>query len=168
MRNSARSLGLISACVLLSVTMCAAVRGNNASDRTQFGRSISVAPGEEVSEATCFGCSIRVRGHVAGDVTAFGGSIVVEDQGQVDGDATAFAGSMRLDDSVKVGGDVTVFGGQIHRAPGATLSGGVTVMGGPGWAVVIFAIPLLFLGLLIAFIFWLVQRVTRPRVPVTA
>jgi len=148
--------------------MCAAVRGNNASDRTQFGRSISVAPGEEVSEATCFGCSIRVRGHVAGDVTAFGGSIVVEDQGQVDGDATAFAGSMRLDDSGKVGGDVTVFGGQIHRAPGATLSGGVTVMGGPGWAVVIFAIPLLFLGLLIAFIFWLVQRVTRPRVPVTA
>jgi len=105
---------------------------------------------------------------VAGDVTAFGGSIVVEDQGQVDGDATAFAGSMRLDDSGKVGGDVTVFGGQIHRAPGATLSGGVTVMGGPGWAVVIFAIPLLFLGLLIAFIFWLVQRVTRPRVPVTA
>ncbi len=148
--------------------MCAAARGNNASDRTQFGRSISVAPGEEVSEATCFGCSIRVRGHVAGDVTAFGGSIVVEDQGQVDGDATAFAGSMRLDDSGKVGGDVTVFGGQIHRAPGATLSGGVTVMGGPGWAVVIFAIPLLFLGLLIAFIFWLVQRVTRPRVPVTA
>jgi len=148
--------------------MCAAARGNNASDRTQFGRSISVAPGEEVSEATCFGCSIRVRGHVAGDVTAFGGSIVVEDQGQVDGDATAFAGSMRLDDSGKVGGDVTVFGGKIHRAPGATLSGGVTVMGGPGWAVVIFAIPLLFLGLLIAFIFWLVQRVTRPRVPVTA
>ena len=40
-------------------------------------------PNERVSDATCFGCTIHVRGHVMGDVTAFGGSIVVEDQGQV-------------------------------------------------------------------------------------
>ena len=66
---------------------------------------------EEVSEATCFGCSIRVRGHVSGDVTAFGGSIVVEDQGQIGGDLTTFGGSLRLGEDANVSGDVAVFGG---------------------------------------------------------
>ena len=65
-------------------------------DRTQVGSNIIIGADEEVSEATCFGCSIRVRGHVSGDVTAFGGSIVIEDQGQVGGDLTTFGGNLRL------------------------------------------------------------------------
>ncbi len=66
-------------------------------DRTQFGHRITIGPGEEVSDVTCFGCSVHVRGHVAGDVTTFGGSVVVEDQGQIDGDLTTFDGDLRLD-----------------------------------------------------------------------
>ena len=89
------------------------------SDRTQVGRTINVGPGEEVGEATCFGCSIRVRGHVNGDVTAFGGSILIEDQGQVKGDANAFGGDVRLDKATSIAGDVTVFGGRVRRDPGA-------------------------------------------------
>lgn len=49
-----------------------------------------IEPNEQVSQATCFGCSIRVRGHVATDATTFGGSVIVEEGGQVDTDATVF------------------------------------------------------------------------------
>jgi hypothetical protein len=137
-------------------------------DRTQVGSNISIGPEEEVGEATCFGCSIRVRGHVSGDVTAFGGSIVVEDQGQVGGDATVFGGDVRIAKEVKVGGDVTVFGGRIRRDPAATVGGDVTTMGGPGWIFLIFLTPLIFVGLFVAFIVWLIRRLLRPSVPVAA
>ena len=133
-------------------------------DRTQVGHTISVGPDEEVGEVTCFGCSIRVRGHVSGDATAFGGSIVVEDQGQVGGDATVFGGDIRIDKQVKIGGDVTVFGGQIRRDPAATVGGDVTNMGGHGWIFLIFLTPLIFLGLFLALIVWLIRRMLRPSV----
>jgi len=168
MTNHTRFAGLLSACLLLSATLCMATAGKSLHDRTQFGRNISIGPGEEVNEVTCFACSIHVRGHVASDATAFGGSIVIEDQGQVDGDATAFGGNARLDKGTKVGGDVTLFGGQVRRDPSATVGGDVTVMGGPGWVVVIFALPLVFLALFVFLIVWLVRRMTQPRLPVTA
>jgi len=85
-----------------------------------------------------------VRGHVSGDVTAFGGSIVVEDQGQVNGDASAFGGDIRIDKEAKVAHDVAVFGGRIRRDPAATVGGDVTTIGGPGWIFLIFLTPLIF------------------------
>jgi hypothetical protein len=137
-------------------------------DRTQVGRSINIGPDEEVGEATCFGCSIHVRGHVSGDVTAFGGSVVVEDQGQIGGDATIFGGNIRIDKQAKVGGDVTVFGGRIRRDPESTVGGDLTTMGGPGWLFLIFLVPLVFFGLFVALIVWVVRRLMRPAVPAAA
>lgn len=151
-------------CFALSTTAFA----DNDRERTQVGNNISIGSGEEVSEATCFGCSIRVRGHVTGDVTSFGGNIVIEDQGQVDGDATAFAGGIRLDKEVKVGGDVNVFGGRIRRDAEARIGGEVTAMGGPGWIVPIVLAPLVFLGLLVALVVWIIRLVLRPSVPAAA
>jgi hypothetical protein len=135
---------------------------------TQVGHNISIGPNEKVGDLTCFGCSIRVRGEVAGDVTTFGGSIVIEDQAQVAGDLTAFGGDVRLDPEIKVAGDATVFGGQVRRDPKATISGDVTSMGGHAWLVPILLTPFVFLGLLIAFVIWLVQRVRRPSVSAAA
>ena len=129
---------------------------------TQFGRNIYIGPNEQAGELTCFACSIRVRGQVAGDVTTFGGSVTVEDQGQVAGEITTFAGDIRLDPAVKVAGDVSVFGGQIRRDSGATISGDVTSMGGRHWIVPMMLAPLVFLGLLVWFVIWLVQRKRRP------
>jgi len=141
---------------------------DGARDRTQFGHNISVGPGEEVAEGTCFGCSVRVRGHVTGDVTTFGGSIVVEDEGQIGGDATSFGGDVRLEKGVKILGDVTVFGGQLRRDATASVSGDVTNFGGTGWLLLIFALPLVILGAFVAFVIWLVRRLTRPSMPVAA
>ncbi len=158
--------------LLLSLFLClalsAAASAREAHDRTQVGSTIIISAGQEVGDATCFGCSIRVRGRVSSDATAFGGSVVVEDQGQVDGDVTAFAGGIRLGNEGSVKGDVTVFGGRIQRDPTATVGGDVTAMGGPGWIVLILGAPLLFFALFVALIVWIVRRLLRPAVPVTA
>jgi cytoskeletal protein CcmA (bactofilin family) len=133
-------------------------------ERTEVGHNISVGPDEEISEATCFGCTVRVRGHVAGDVTTFGGSIIVEQNGQIDGDATTFAGSIRLEKEVEVNGDVTVFGGRLHREPTAKVGGDIANFGGGGWILLslIVAVPVVFFGFLVVGIIWLVRRLLRP------
>jgi hypothetical protein len=141
---------------------------NGDRDRTQVGHDITVGPHEEIGEATCFGCSVRVRGHVTSDVTVFGGSVVVEDEGEISGDATVFGGGVRLDKGVKVAGDLTVFGGQIRRDPAASVGGDVTNFGGSFWLFLIFGLPLVILGAFIWLIVWLVRRLMEPSVPATA
>jgi hypothetical protein len=159
---------LLPLCLLVCVAFSSAARADRSRDRTQVGSNINIGPGEEVQEATCFGCSIRVRGKVAGDVTAFGGSIIVEDQGEIGGDTTAFGGGIRLARDTTVSGDVTVFGGRIQRDPAATVGGDVTAMGGPGWILLIFVLPCVFLGLLIALIVVVIRRLLRPKIPIVA
>lgn len=166
MPSHAPRLRLIFAGLIFFVALSSAAFADR--DRTQVGHTISVGPDEDVGDATCFGCSIQVRGHVTGDVTAFGGSIVVEDRGQVGGDATAFGGDIRVDKEAKVARDVTVFGGRIRRDPASTVGGDVTTMGGPGWIFLIFLVPLIFLGLFAALIVWLVRRMMRPSIPAAA
>ena len=154
-------------CFLL-IALSTAAFADGSGDRIQFGHNISIGPGEEASDVTCFGCSVRVRGHVASDVTTFGGSIVVEDQGEIGGDAVTFGGTVRLNNEAKVQGDVTVFGGQLHRDATATVRGDVTNFSGAGWLVLIFGLPLMMFGAVIAFVIWLVRRLTRPAFPVAA
>jgi hypothetical protein len=158
----------LSTIIIFAGALSGAAFAASSTDRTQFGHNISVGPGEEVSEVTCFGCSVRVRGHVAGDVTTFGGSVVVEDQGEIGGDTTTFAGDVRLDKGVKVGGDITVFGGRLHRDAAATVGGDVTNFSGTGWLFLVFGLPLVILGAVLALIVWLVRRLMRPAIPVAA
>ena len=154
--------------VLLILALSTAAFADGSHDRTQFGHDITVGPDDQVSDVTCFGCSVRVRGRVSSDVTTFGGSIILEDKAQVNGDATAFGGNIHMDDGVKVGGDVTLFGGRLRRDPTATVGGDVTAFTGGLWMLLIFGLPLLFLGAFIALIVWLVRLVTRHSVPVAA
>lgn len=154
--------------VIFTLAFAVTAFADGSHDRTQVGHNISIGPDEDVSEATCFGCSIRVRGHVAGDLTAFGGSIILEDQADVGGDVTSFAGDIRLDQETKVGGDVTVFGGKLRRESSASVGGDVTNMGGGGWIVLIFVLPFVVLGAFIAFVVWLIRRLLRPSIPAAA
>ena len=151
---------------LLYVTV--AVFAENSHDRTQFGHDITVAPGEEVSQVTCFGCSVRVRGAVAGDVTTFGGGVVVEEQGQVGGDLTSFGGSLRLEKEANIGGDVTVFGGRIRRDDSAKIGGDVSTFTGTFWLLLIFGLPFVILGAFIALIVWIIRMATHRGAPVPA
>src|SRR5579862_7034242 len=151
---------------LLYVTVSAFAETSH--DRTQFGHDITVAPGEEVSQVTCFGCSVRVRGAVAGDVTTFGGGVVVEEQGQVGGDLTSFGGSLRLEKEANIGGDVTVFGGRIRRDESAKIGGDVSTFTGTFWLLLIFGLPFVILGAFIALIVWIIRMAMHREAPVPA
>ncbi len=168
MSIDARRLGLTLACLLGFTAFATPALAAGSHERTQFGRDIVIESNEQVSEATCFGCSIRVRGHVATDATAFGGSVILEEGGQVATDATVFGGSVRLAPNTKVGGDVTVFGGRVDRDPAAAIGGDVAVFSGALWIFLIFGLPFVVLGGLIALIIWVVRRLTQPSVPATA
>lgn len=155
-------------CVLVMAGLSSAALADGPHERTQVGRDVSVGRGEEVSEVTCFGCSVRIRGHVAGDVTTFGGSVIVEDKGTINGDATTFGGNVSLETTGKIGGDLTVFGGRIHRDAESAVGGDVTNFSGGFWLPLIVGLPLILLGGFVALIVWLVRRLTRPAVPATA
>jgi len=156
---------LFSTCVLVCLTLSTAAFAASSPDRTSWGHNLSIGPNEEVSDVTCIGCSIYIRGQVSGDATAVGGSIRIEDQGQVAGDVTAVAGDVRLDKEVTVAGDVTVVGGALQRDPETSISGEVTSVGGRGWVIPILLAPFVFLGLLIALVVWVIQRSRRPSIP---
>src|SRR5260370_35614287 len=115
-----RRLGL--PCLMFCIALSTAAFGR---DRTQVGSNINVGPNEQVGDATCFGCSILVRGQVSGDVTAFGGSVVIEDQGQVGGDITTFGGGVRLDNEANVRRAVPCFGWRIQREQTDIVGGSV-------------------------------------------
>jgi hypothetical protein len=140
----------------------------SAREHTQFSHDIVIGPDEQSGEVVCFGCSVRIRGHVNSDVTTFGGGITIEDNGEIAGGVTAFGGNVRLNGPVKVNGDLTVFGGRIHRDSSASVGGDVTNFAGGIWIFLIFVLPLLFLGAFIALIIWLVRTLIRPRVAATA
>lgn len=163
----ARFLCIFSILGLLIVGSSGVALAQSAHERTQFGRDISVLPGEEVGDVTCFACNVRIQGKVNSDVTTFGGNIVIEDQGEVGGDTTAFGGGVRLDRGAKAG-EVTVFGGRLSRDPAATVDGDVTTFTGSVWLLLIFGLPFIMLGALIALIVWIVRRLTHPSIPVAA
>jgi hypothetical protein len=165
-----RIIQLLAACLFAGLFLSATAYANDGHDRTQFGNAINVEPGEEITEAVCFGCSVHVRGHVKGDVTAFGGSVIIEDQGQVGGDATVFAGDLRLEKSAAVKGELAVFGGHIYRDPAASVGGDVTNFGGGSvlWLFLIFGLPLVLFGGVIFLIVLLIRRLLQPAAPVTA
>jgi hypothetical protein len=162
------SFRILTVAALLAAAFATAPSAQKSHDYTQIGRNLSIGPGEQAGDVTCVACSIHIRGQVAGDATAVGGSIYLEDQAQVAGDVTAVAGSIRLESEVKVGGDATVVGGTMHRTPGAQVSGDVTSVGGTALAVLILISPFLFLGLIAALVIWLVQRNRRDAVPAAA
>lgn len=132
------------------------------SDRTQFRRDIRIEADDRVGDVTCVGCSIRVRGHVTGDVTAVAGSIFAESGAAIAGDVTAVGGSVHAENGSEIGGDLTTIGGTLRREPQAAVAGDVTTMGGGGWVFMIFLMPFLLIGGIIALIIWMIQRSRHP------
>jgi hypothetical protein len=131
-------------------------------DRFQMNHDIHIQPDEKVGDVTCIGCSVYVRGQVSGDVTAIAGSVIAEPGASIAGDVTAIAGNARIESGTQVAGDMTAIGGDLRRDPQATVSGNVTTIGGHGWVFLIFLLPFVFLGGIIALIIWLIQRSRRP------
>jgi hypothetical protein len=161
-------LRVLSVCLFACFALSAIAFSQTNPDVTQFGHNINIGPDEQVSDVTCLGCNVRVQGHVAGDVTTLGGSVVIEENGQVGGDTTVVGGDVRLEQGVNVSGDVTVVGGSLRRATDATIGGEVTNLAGRAWLLLIFGLPLVILGGLLFLLVWLVRRLFRSAVPAAA
>jgi hypothetical protein len=148
------------ALLLLLATVPFATAKDNP-EYTQIGHDIRIGPDQQAGEVTCIACSIYILGQVSGDVTAVGGSVVMEGDASVGGDLTTVLGSVRLDDSAKVGGDLAAVGGSLQRDPGATVGGDVTALQGRIWFLLILGPPVLMLAGLIWLIVWLLERNRR-------
>lgn len=147
---------------LLSLLLVAgAASASSRPDRTQFGHDIRIEVGESATDVTCFDCNVYVRGQVTGDVTVFGGNVLVAENATVGGDVTEFMGDVRMDQGAKISGDATIFGGMLRRQADTTVSGDVTTFVSKPVAALILASPFIVLALIIALVVWLVQRSRR-------
>jgi hypothetical protein len=160
MRRPPRALEriLLSTLILTFAFSIAALAQKSDDDRVEFGRNITVAPGQSVGDIACFNCSVYVRGRVNGDIAVFGGRVVVE--GSVKSDIAVFWGTVRLEDGAQAGGDVAVFGGAIKRAPTAAIHGSVASFG-RGWVLLPVGVLVVIVWLIVALIVWLVTRSRR-------
>jgi hypothetical protein len=153
-----RLFALLSICTLLPSAMAT----TTTADRFQFNHDIRISPGDKAADVTCINCSVYVRGHVSGDVVAIHGNVVAEPGASIAGDLTAIGGDARLENASQVAGDLVAVGGTVHRDPQATVGGDVTSLGGGGWVLLVFLLPLVVLGGMIALILWLIQHSRRP------
>ncbi|MCU4751755.1 polymer-forming cytoskeletal protein [Halobacteria archaeon AArc-curdl1] len=89
----------------------------------QAGGTIVVGPGETVDELTAFGGTVVVEGTVTGDVNAVSGTIVIEEGGTVGGDISGVAGSIEIHGQVD--GSVAVAGGVLEVGETGTVAGSI-------------------------------------------
>ena len=96
--------------------------GARADDRIRYFRDIVIEKGEEVSDAICVGCAVRVKGQ-AHDVVALWGGVVIDSE--LSSDVVTLGGGIRLLPGAKVDGDVVAVGGTVVLEPGASVTGEV-------------------------------------------
>src|SRR5271156_4746219 len=113
---------LLAACAFLSIPLVA----EQNSDQVHIGRDIYVQPQDKAGDLVCVGCSIYIRGRVAGDAVAVGGSVILEQGAQVAGGVTAVVGNVRLQTGTQIAGDAVAIAGMVKRDPQSTISGDVT------------------------------------------
>jgi hypothetical protein len=143
------------------------LHAEQSSDQVHVGRDIYVQAQDKAGDVVCVGCSIYIRGQVAGDAVAVGGGVVLEQGAQVAGGVTTVVGDIRLQTGTQIAGDAVAVAGMVKRDPQSTISGDVTSLGGTGWMLLILVAPLVLFGGFIALIIWLFQR-RRPVAPAAA
>jgi len=159
----------LSSIVIIAIVALFSTLGNaeQSGDRVQIGNDITVQADEKAGDVVCVLCSIHMRGQARGDVVAVAGSVTLESGAQVGQGVTVVLGSARLQSATQVAGDVVVVGGALRRDPQAMIAGSVTSLEGTGWMLLIWLVPLLLLGGIVALIVWLVQR-SRQSTPAPA
>ncbi len=148
------------AVLLLTAGLTAQDKSHGIPERVQWGGSITISPQETVSDATCFGCSVYVRGTVNGDVVAFFGNVVIT--GDVRGDVTTFRGDIRLDDEGRIEGDLATFSGRLVRSPQSSIGGETSIFESSAWIWSMILISAGFIWLIAFIIVLLVRKTSRP------
>lgn len=114
--------------VAVLVVLVLAASAGVASAETRTGGSIVVETGETVDgDLTAYGGSILVEGTVDGNLTAFTGSVVLAEGATVTGNVRASAGTVRV--AGHVGGDVVATASQVSIGDEATIGGDLSAAG---------------------------------------
>jgi hypothetical protein len=138
-------------CFALLLAAICVPRAQASSDRVSFLHDIVVGDTDEVDDAVCFLCSIRVEGKVKGDAVAFLGSIHLK--GEISGDVVSFLGDVAMADQSRIGGDCVVLGGPIRRVGDGKIEGDTV-----DFPFIVMMMPFLILALLIYGIVSLFRR----------
>ena len=146
---------LCSLLCVLALSLCATATNP---EQTQFGRDIRINAGQKVGDVTCINCSVYIAGEAAGEITVVHGNIVLEAGGSVTGDVTAVWGNVHTESGSNIAGEVTSFAGAVRRNPGSNISGDVTSLEGTAWLLAIILPPIFGLGMIAAFVTWIVHR----------
>lgn len=114
------------ALVAVAVVVLSLFSGVAAAQETRSGETVVVGEDETVDgDLTAFGGTVVIQGTVDGDLTAFGGDVLIE--GEVTGDAEAFAGNVRV--TGDVGGEMGAAAGNVAVGEGANV-GALSAAGG--------------------------------------
>lgn len=97
------------------------------SSRQIFGSEFTLASGQTLDRTLLvFGGQVTIADGAQAqcDIVMYGGNVDIA--GEVKGDITAFGGTLTLQDTAQVGGALTTVGGDFTREDGAVVSGGVS------------------------------------------
>lgn len=120
-----------------ALVVCLSLFVGVAAADNRVGGTVVVEAGETVDDVTAVGGTVVVEGTVDGDLSAYGGNVRIAESGEVTGIVRAYGGGVRIDG--RVGGNVLAYGGSVtlgesgavDRTFGA-VGGGVTVDGTVG------------------------------------
>ena len=104
------SLALSSIAIAGSIALSVPLQAR-ADDRVSFGQGVVIATNEVVDSAASFGGDVAIDGEVRGDVTSFGGNIVLGPHAHVHGNLATMGGALSRDPAARIDGDVATFGG---------------------------------------------------------
>lgn len=116
-------LRVLSAVCALLLLAAAPPRAGNA---VHLVEDITVAGPQQVRNAICFLCSVRVDGAARGNLVVIAGNIYLN--GPVHKDIVVLGGNVTMTSKATVEGSLVVFGGHLYRDPAATIGRGRVVV----------------------------------------
>lgn len=100
----------------------------SAQSQQRVGASVTVLEGETVNGFTSYAGRIVVNGRVEGDLTAFGGRVVIAEGAEVTGRVRAFGGSVVV--AGETGGNAVAYAGHVNITESANVRGSLGGVGG--------------------------------------
>jgi hypothetical protein len=115
-----------------------------------FGGNVTIDDGAEAEcDIVIYGGNVDIAGEVKGDITAFGGNLILRDTAEVDGALTTVGGGFTREDGAAVGGGVSQGpSANLRLTANPVINFLVAVIGAGVWAVVAALMALAVSGLM--------------------
>jgi hypothetical protein len=118
--------GLLALILVFAIPGTAFAQDGQPNDQIVLGDNYTLSSGESVGNLTVFGGNVVLEAGstVTDHLIVFGGNVTVN--GTVNEDIHMYGGQLTLDDNAVVGGDISLTGGNLTQADGAQIAGTVS------------------------------------------